>query len=376
MKKICHITTGLNIGGAEMFLLNLAVSMKQKGVEQTVISLLAEGDLSERFVSENIQVIHLGINRYPWTWWLIFKLPFLLKRISPGIIQTWLYHADLIGGLAALFVNARLVWNVRQTDISAKHNKKEIVLIARIAGVLSKHLPDKIICCSERAKKSHVEIGYDESKFVVIPNGCDTSVYKPEPDRKKILRNDLNLDNDIVIGRIGRYDPQKDYKNFISAADMLCSKNQAIWFLMAGEYITDNNASLEKWISQTGCPGRFILLGKRDDLPDLYQAIDVMVSSSLGEGFPNVVAEAMACEVPCVVTDVGESSALVGEAGIVVPKGDAAKLAEACQQLIDMEYSRRDDLGKAARTRIKKLYSIERSTRKYLVLYEQLCDCK
>lgn len=373
MKKLCHITTGLNIGGAEMFLLNLAASLNTHGYKQKIISLQAKGDLSEKISNENIELIHLGINRYPWTWWAIFKLPFLLHKMSPDIIQTWLYHADLIGGLASIFIRASLVWNVRQTDISVKNNKREIVLVARIAASLSKYLPEKIICCSESAKESHVNIGYVESKFVVIPNGCNTSVYKYNEEIRKATRLMLNInEDDIVIGRFGRFDPQKDYKNFILAADKIQSSNKNIRFLMAGENVSINNPELAKWINKNGASERFILLGKRIDLPYLYQAVDIMVSSSLGEGFPNVVAEAMACEVPCVVTDVGESANLVGNTGRTVPKQDAQKLADACLGLIDIGALARRNLGAEARSRIVDCYSIDKSVANYRALYDQL----
>ncbi len=373
MKKLCHITTGLNIGGAEMFLLNLAKSLNTLGYQQTIISLQAQGDLSEKIRNENIELIHLGISRYPWTWWGIFKLPFLLHKMSPDVLQTWLYHADLIGGLSSIFGNTELVWNVRQTDISAKHNKREIVLVARITALLSKYLPVKIICCSESAKASHINIGYSESKIVVIPNGCDTSLYKYDGERRKAARLMLGIEeNDVVIGRFGRFDPQKDYKNFISAADEIQSSHKHAWFLMAGENISLGNPELKKWISRSRVPGRFLLLGKRDDLPDLYQAVDIFISSSLGEGFPNVVAEAMSSEVPCVVTDVGESSDLVGNTGRTVPKKDMKKLADACLELVNIGDIERRKLGEAARSRIVNHYSLERSVTDYRELYDQV----
>jgi glycosyltransferase involved in cell wall biosynthesis len=371
MKTICHITTGLNIGGAEMFLLNLASALKPHGYRQTIISLLGEGDLSDKVINEHIDLIHLAINRYPWTWWRIFKLPILLRRLSPDIVQTWLYHADLIGGFASIFIRTKLVWNVRQTDISLKNNKREIVLVARVGAALSKYLPQKIICCSESAKDSHVNIGYQSEKFVVIPNGCDTSVYCPDTEKRKLIREILNIsEKDFVIGRFGRFDPQKDYKNFISAADDIQSSNENTWFLMVGENITHENTELKKWINGCRAPEKFILLGKRTDLPDLYQAVDIMVSSSLGEGFPNVVAEAMACEVPCVVTDVGESGRLIGDTGRIVPKKDMKRLSLACQELIDVGNIERQRLGAAARMRIVNSYSIERSVVDYRELYD------
>jgi len=373
MKKLCHITTGLNIGGAEIFLLNLAKSLNTLGYQQTIISLQAQGDLSENLKNENIELIHLGISRYPWTWWGIIKLPFLLHKISPDIIQTWLYHADLIGSLCSMFGSAKLVWNVRQTDISTKNNKREIVLVSRIIALFSKYLPVKIICCSESAKDSHIDIGYSEDKMVVIPNGCDTSSFKYDAEKRKTRRSMLGIEeNDVVIGRFGRFDRQKDYKNFISAADLIQSTHKHAWFLMAGENITPENNELAEWISHSQLPGRFILLGKRNDLPDLYQAVDVMVSSSLGEGFPNVVAEAMSSEVPCVVTDVGESNDLVGDTGKTVQKKDMKKLADACLELVNIGENERRKLGIAARSRIVNHYSLERSVAQYKDLYDQI----
>ena len=373
MKKICHITTGLNIGGAEMFLLNLATSLKSHGYQQTIISLLGEGDLSEKVRNNKIDLIHLGMNRFPWTWWRICKLPFLLRRLSPDVVQTWLYHADLIGGISSLFVRSRLVWNVRQTDISVRNNKLEIVLVAKLAAVLSNYLPQRIIFCSERAKQSHEKIGYQNHKCVVIPNGCDTSVYFANKEKRKSVRQSLNIENtDVVLGRFGRFDPQKDYKNFVLAADELLASYENLRFLMVGENISHKNSDLMEMISSSRNPEKFILLGKRNDLPDLYQALDIMVSSSLGEGFPNVVAEAMASEVPCVVTDVGESGSLVGATGKVVPKEDKKLLSKGCQELIDIGSSERLKYGDLARQRIIELYSIDRSVADYMALYDQV----
>lgn len=373
MKKICHITTGLNVGGAEMFLLNLATSLKLHGYQQTIISLLGEGDLSERVQENKIDLIHLGINRYPWTWWRICKLPFLLRKISPDIVQTWLYHADLIGGISSVFVSSKLVWNVRQTDISIRNNKLEIVLVAKLAAALSRWLPQNIIFCSEKAQQSHVKIGYKKEKSVVIPNGCDTSAYFYNKEKRKSVRQSLKIeDKYIVLGRFGRFDPQKDYRNFILAAGELLASNENLCFLMVGENITHENSDLMQMISKSREPGRFILLGKRTDLPDLYQALDIMVSSSLGEGFPNVVAEAMASEIPCVVTDVGESASLVGTTGRVVPKKNMKLLSQGCQELIDIGRSERLKYGALARQRILDFYSIERSVAVYMDLYDQL----
>lgn len=373
MNKICHITTGMNIGGAEIFMLNLAISLNALGYKQQIISLQGRGDLSGKLSNSDIELIHLGISRYPWTWWAILKLPFLLRKLSPDVIQTWLYHADLIGGLASIFTQANLIWNIRQTDISVKNNKNEIVIVAKIAAALSKYLPKKIICCSESVEESHVNIGYMKSKFVVIPNGCDTNVYKPDKVVRDATRLMLGIDEgDIVIGRFGRFDPQKDYSNFISAGDRIFSKCKNVWFLMAGENVSFENPELRQLISSSDAHDRYMLLGKRTDLPDIYQSVDIMVSSSLGEGFPNVVAEAMACEVPCVVTDVGESASLVGDTGRTVPKKDVTKLADACLNMVEIGAIRRQKLGSAARSRIIKYYSMDRSVAEYRALYDQM----
>ncbi len=373
MRSVCHITTGLNIGGTELFLLQLVKCLDKDGYRQVVISLLSNGDLINQFERTGIKIIPLGISKYPWSWVRIFKLFILLKKLSPDLVQTWLYHADLLGGCVARLCRLPVIWNIRQSNIDSSHNKRSIIILAWVAAKLSWYLPAKIVCCAEAARHNHIRIGYDGRIMTVIPNGCDISVFRHHQVRCTPVRETLNIgERDIVIGRFGRFDKQKDYRNFIQSAIKIQKQklqDEKVWFLLVGAGIDANNTMIKSWISGSPNPEKFIMLGNRCDLPDLYQVLDIMVSSSAGEGFPNVIAEAMACEIPCIVTDVGESGNLVADTGKIVPKENSDALATACVEMISMGSNKRRQLGMSARRRVSSQYSMQKCVDSYKELY-------
>jgi glycosyltransferase involved in cell wall biosynthesis len=179
-----------------------------------------------------------------------------------------------------------------------------------------------------------------------------------------------------LVGLAARFDLIKDHRNFIRAARVLLQWMPTIHFLLCGEGVTPENRQLASWISEEGLGGQAHLLGRRTDMPRLLASLDVAVSSSRGEAFPNIVGEAMACGVPCAVTDVGDSSLIVGKTGLVVPMGEPEALARAMEKLLQLAAEKRVQLGLAARQRIQEQYNISDIAARYAQMYEDVLDRK
>lgn len=332
MKSITHIITGLNTGGAETMLYKLLSNIDRTKFELKVLSLTDIGSIGKKIEKLGISVKALGMKRGVPNPRYVFGLVAILKKEKPDLVQTWMYHADLIGGLAAKLVrNVPVVWNIRHSNLDPKGNKKTTILTAKACAKLSKTIPKKIICCSEASFKVHSELGYKEEKMIVIPNGFDLDAFKPDAEARYSVRRELRIPDDAAImGMVARFDPQKDHKNLINAAGVLCRSNKNIHFILCGDGITNDNKQLAKCIQENNLQVNFHLLGRRADIARITTAFDIASSSSsYGEGFPNVVGEAMSCEVPCVVTNVGDSAYIVGDTGIVVPPKNPLAMARA-----------------------------------------------
>ena len=354
-----------------MMLYKLLSRMNSDEFDSEVISLTDAGPVADKIRMLGVPVHALGMKRGKPSPVALIKLSLLLRQTKPDLVQTWLYHSDLIGGLAAKLAGSdKIFWSIRQSNIDADSNKRSTIWIARACAKLSSWLPDKIICCSHAALESHVALGYSIEKILVIPNGFDLDAFQPDQDARKSVRKELGLDEKTcLVGLVARFDPQKDHQNFIQAAGLIRKNDTSTHFMLCGDGINDENVQLTQWIKQAGLEECFHLLGIRNDVPRLVAALNVAVSSSLGEGFPNVVGEAMACAVPCVVTDVGDSALIVGDAGSVVTAKDPEALAAAINELLQASPEFREGLGKKARLRVKNNYSLESVVKKYEAVF-------
>lgn len=375
--KIVHLITGLNTGGAEMMLYKLISKMDRDKFEIQVISLTNIGSIGKKIAALGIPVSMLGMRKGPSDLMAIFKFARWLLMTKPGIIQTWMYHADLIGGMAAKMAGGiPVVWGIRHSNLDPAGNKKTTIWTAGLCAMFSKWIPKKIVCCSEASREVHTKLGYDSSKMLVIPNGFDLKIFKPDASARLSVRKELDLPQDtLLIGLVSRFDPQKDHYNFIQAAAKLLKQHPAIHFLLCGDKVAWDNKDLLNWIDTAGIRSNFHLLDRRQDIPHITAALDIASSSSsFGEGFPNVVGEAMACGVPCVVTDVGDSALIVGAAGKVVAPRDSSALAMAWQALIVLDEDGRRRLGDLARQRINERFSLPIITQRYETLYKKMMD--
>lgn len=374
--KIIHIINNFSYGGAEMMLYKLLLKTNLKYWQPYLICLNEEGGLRSKFEQLNIPIEVLGLPRGKVNLQGFNKLINILIKIKPDIVQGWMYHSNLASTVGILITspNTPLVWNIPQSLSNLKNEKKSTAKIIRLLSFLS-WFPQKIIYNSQTSAKQHEKIGYQQSKSLPFPDGFLVDIFKPSTSAYQQLRQELKLPSStIIIGRIARYHPMKDYVNLLEAGAKLLTKNNQVHFVLVGPNIDYNNEELMPKITELGINNNVHLLGIRDDTPELNAGFDVACTTSAwGEGFPNVVGEAMACGVPCVVTDVGDSAWLVGDTGLVVPPSNSDALAEAWQKLINNPQLRQD-LGTKARQRIVDNFALEKIVSNYENLYKNILE--
>jgi len=371
--NVAHVIVGLGTGGAELMLLKLLRYTDRATFTPAVYSLRPIGDSIPRAMdSLGITVTSLGMRRELPDPTAIVRLATLLRSTQPDLVQTWMYHADFVGGIAAKLASRSLpvVWNLRATNPQAAFIRPRTRYIARMCARMSGWLPEQIICCSNEARRVHSSLGYRESKIHVIPNGFDVEVFRPDWEARSAVRAELGIpDTTWVIGMVARFDPHKDHRTFINAAAMLLARHKDVRFVLCGPLVSAENRELREWIDAAGLGANCHLLGVRHDVARVTAALDIATLSSAEEGFPNVLGEAMACGVPCVATDVGDSAYLIGDTGRIVPRQNPEALAGAWYDCIAMGRPRLQALGQRARRRIEEEFSIETVARAYEDVY-------
>lgn len=370
--KIVHVITGLDTGGAEMMLYKLLSAMDRARFENSVIALTDGHAVGDKIAALGIPVMYLGMAPGKPSLCGFIKLLGELRTRRPDLVQTWMYHGDLLGGLAAKLAGVKhVVWNIRHSDLPGQHCKLSTRLVAKACALLSHALPDKIICNSQRAVAIHAQLGYKQGLLQVIGNGFDLQRFHPDAGAKAAIRRELGIGPGAsLVGLVARFDVQKNHRGFIAAAQQVAQALPNVQFILAGRGVDASNPELRGWFAASGCAEQFHLLGERDDIPQLTAAFDVAVSCSIfGEGFPNSVGEAMACAVPCAVSDVGDAAWVVADAGLVVPPGDTPALAAALLGLLQLPAGERMALGRLARQRVEGNFSLPVVVGQYQDLY-------
>jgi glycosyltransferase involved in cell wall biosynthesis len=372
---VTHIITSLAPDGAEKMLHRLVSGMDATRFENEVISLTDLGPMTERFQAAGVRVRALGMSRGSANPYYLAKLAGWLRDLpDQQIIQTWMYHADLVGGLAAKLAGCSgLVWNIRHSELHPNTDKRHTIWTAKACATLSSHLPRRIICVSEASRTFHEKLGYAHDRIEVIPNGYDLDLFRPDADAREAVRSELGVDpSTLLIGYIARKHPVKDHRTFLEAAGLLHKQYPDVRFVLCGDGTTPEDTELRNWSEAAGVRNACYFLGRRDDIPRVINAFDIATSSSTSEAFPNALAEAMACGVPAVVTNVGDSRSILGETGSVVPPKDPKALAQAWVGLIQAGPDIRERIGKAARTRVQSHFSMSKVVGRYEALYTEI----
>lgn len=370
-RHVLHVISGLEVGGAEMALYRLILQSRGSAYTHTVIALTPEGGMYERFCAAGIELIVLDFRRAPISQFLLLYR--LMRKIRPDIVQTWLYHADMLGGLAARMAgNRNVIWGIRATDVDGGC-ARSTVLVRRLCASTSRWMPHTIVCVAEAARRAHALAGYDAARMVVVANGFDLSCLTATQDQRALLRTQCGFSaEDMVVGTLGRFNADKDHANFVLAAGQLARRHDRLYFLMVGTNLDSDNQDLMRWIAETGYPNRFVLLGERADVPVCLAAMDIFCLSSRTEAFPNAVGEAMAMELPCVSTDVGDVAVLMAGTGVLVPKANPGALAQGVAGLLAMGGDARRQLGRRAKARIHAEFTMERTRKRFEGIYENV----
>lgn len=357
--QVVHIISGLGLGGAERMLARLcAEHLGQDLCNPVVISLTDAGVLGPQLRSQGIRVETLGMRGIAGTPLALWRLTQLLRELQPHVVQTWLYHADIIGGLAARAAGIGAVaWNIRCTAFGSSWTTGGLV---SIGARLSRTLPASIVCCGEEAARFHAARGYEAGRMVVLPNGFEVDHFTPSQRTEHAGCRFL---------AIGRDDVLKDYPTLIRAFALLASEDAEASLTICGNGIPQANGAL---VSELGLTGRVHLSGPLADVREALDKADVYCSSSTNEGFPNVIGEAMLMELPVVATDAGDTALIVGECGQIVPPRNVAELAAAMRVMARMPVAERRALGVKARARIAGNYEIGQVARRYADHYRAL----
>lgn len=328
--KVMHVITGLEDGGAEGVLYRLCVNDARN--THIVISLMGDGKYGPLLRARGVKVYSLSMARGRLQLRSLVQLWRVLREHKPDVVQTWMYHADLLGGVIARLVGIRNVyWGIRHTTFDRKTTKLSTRLIVRLCAILSWIVPRKVICCAHSAVAVHSRIGYARHKFVVIPNGLDLTHFRPNDKARRLVRQELGVEEFTpLIGMVARFDPQKDHDNLLAALEIVKRHGLAFRCVLVGPGMDESNPTLRSLLKTRGLEEYVKLLGPRTDIPAVMNALDIHVlSSAYGEAFPNVVAEAMAAGTPCVVTDVGDSAWIVDNTGWIVKPRNPYELAVA-----------------------------------------------
>lgn len=347
---VMHVITGLNTGGAERMLANLCIAQHRDGASPVVVSLSPGGSQRDRLQAAGVSVVDLGLRRGMPNPLGLFRLAGIVRREKPPVVQSWMYHADLVALLSLWLSGQRnstwLYWGVRCSDVDLGVYPVPLRIVVRLCALLARFV-DGVVYNSKAGEAAHRKLGYRPRRSFVVDNGIDTGDFAPDPAVGKRVRQEMDLPEDaFIVATVARYDTMKGYDTLLAAL----RRSRDVTCLAIG-------AGTEVLAGKT----RVIPLGERDDVPRLLSAVDALVSPShFGEGFSNAIGEAMASGLPVVATDVGDAARIVGEAGVVVPPRDADALASALARLRDDAELRRR-LGQKARAQIEGSFGLQRS---------------
>ena len=371
--KVLHLITDLDVGGAEMFLFKLLSVINGDFFDNQVVSMTDIGIIGKKIEKLGFSVKSLGMRKGFPSIRGFRILSGILNQEKPDIIQTWMYHADLLGTIVGKRQGmSKIVWNIQCSNIDFSKYRPLTYWVVKLCTWFSSW-PVSVIINSTKGYHYHLNLGYHPKRWDLIPSGFDLKNFNVDHPARKDFRKELGLEEtDLLVGLVGRFDPMKDHETFLSAACQLAKTNRGVCFLLVGAGIGPENPFFKPYLDKAFLADRLFLLGFRDDMARITASFDLATSSSYGEGFSNTIGEAMACGVPCVVTDVGDSAYIVGDTGLVVPPKNPEALAAAWGTILDLPFDQRIALGLKARQRMEENFDLRVIARKYEKVYQDL----
>jgi glycosyltransferase involved in cell wall biosynthesis len=371
--KIVHVTTSLELGGSERALERLICADREN--EHRVICLYEDGIVGPRLRDKGIRVdsIHLPRRRIPAPA-AIGRLWHLIRADRADVVQAWMYHSNLLSAFVARAAGAgSICWNIRRSGFHEHTLPMSTKIVARLGAWLSHFIPDTVIYCAYSAAKWHVDFGYAPDRVSIIQNGIDTETFSPSPSARQAVRTELGIaSSDLVIGSVARFHADKDHGNLFAALKQVTTAYPELKCLLVGTG-TEADGQLAALAKKYGVAKHVILLGPRSDLPAVMNALDLHVTSSVTEGFPNVIAEAMACGTLCVATDVGDARLVIGDHGWIVPIKSPVLLGDAIAKALSLRGTPRwASRRKAARAYCESEFGIGKMVDAYREVWSRL----
>lgn len=365
ISKVLHIITGLRDGGAESSLYRLVIN--DNHYEHIVVSLISEEKYSYLLKEKGIKLYHLNFNSLFNIPKASLKLFQIIKNENPDVVQTWMYHSDLLGGIIAKIAGVKKIyWCIRNSTLNFKHSSFATLVIRRLCAFMSWFIPNGIISVSSDSIKHHVKKGYRAKLFYLIPNGIDST---------RFTKANINNFGIFVLGMVGRFDPQKDLETLFKALNLFSNTKVNFILKIAGNQMNSDNHELITLIEKYDLSHQVKLYGQVDNIESFYSQINYLIlTSSFGEAFPNVIAEAMCSGVPCIATNVGDTAKIIGDCGWIVQPKDYYSVAISLYKawyLFDKFEESYNQLSIKSTNRIQFYYSLSSMIDNYNLVWSQ-----
>ena len=350
-KKIVFITPGVETGGAEKQLALVAKGLSQSGFAPLIIALSRSEGRQRLPDFDGLQVVEINCRKLSQLASKMWKIRRTVKDHKPDVIQGWMYAGNIMASIIGVGIETQVYHSLRASNMDAKRYGRMIKLNAFLSGYA-----DGVVANSQVGAKHHISQGFSSAKMVIIPNGIDTEKYFPDKKSGVSIRQELGVTDDTpLVLYAARVDPMKGHQAVISVAK-LCP---GIQFIFAG-----NGTEL------LDVPKNVLGLGIRHDMPKIYNACDwVLNISKFGEGFPNVIGEAMACGTPVCANDVGDSWRIMGDHGHKLRTASTEGAATELRALVKMHSP--PTKRKCIARHVSRHFSIAKMVSSYSSLYLQ-----
>jgi glycosyltransferase involved in cell wall biosynthesis len=369
--RLLHLITSLEVGGTELTVLRISDGLRRRGFAPTVVALSGPEAVPDRFANAGVPVISLGAQDVRDAPGVVDRFVRLVRTLRPAIIHGWMYHAHCMSiGALACMPRAALVWSIRTSANPGVVHPRHTRVAQGWARRFSR-LPRAILFNSQASLETHRRAGFDTARAGIIPNGVDCHLFKPDPETRTRVRRELGVEaHELLVGHVARFHPVKDHRTLLEAVALLRRWGHPMRAVLVGR--DTDGRGVASLVRSLGIGPAVIALGERTDVASLTAAFDVAVSTSISESSSNAVAEAMACRVPCVSTDVGDARETLHGCGVIVPAGDPYRVAKGLREVMVWSPGERARIGAAARRRALDRFSLEQCLDRHYDVYASL----